>query len=1022
MPLDPDTHPSAKAVKQAIVNKYPRLITENLDSEFRSAVAIKNDVGLIANQLSAVLGTGAGVKKFVPTGMRRVGSTFTIDRGMSRNASFTADRVFDVPHNPFRSRQAIETPQNLVELYQRFRYYFQREPLVGTAIELHSEFPLSQFQLTHEDAVLQEEFNDIAEDLNLFEFQIDMAMEYYLIGECLKKGTLITLGDYSVKNIEDIKRGDKVITHLGNVKEVLELKINNTEEFYRISFNGKNVPLEVTGKHPLYLYKRDRHKCFYKNNLEGLSLIPACLPITKCSCGTYNQPQHKSECPHKVKEWQAEWVKASEASKGDYLVLPINKEEIEVEGMTLDKARFLGYYLSEGSLRFNFENESGVTISNSNDSLLEDIERCSISTYGKVRKSKPIYSEKSTKPCYNLTIDSKDICKEIFNYCGRYCGEKLISNAIMKMPIKYQEELLIGYLNGDGWVDKSTGAMQVLTTSKNLAEQIRLILLRVGVVATIRNKILKQSKSSILQLNQQYLNNAAKIGYIISIRPSDSIRWKNLTRHNVDNYKETTKRPSRCFIYDNKLFQPIIKIEKYKSKEVVYNLEVKDDHSYIAGGVAVHNCFPFGIFDDPKQPSMWKNFILLNPLNVEIANAPITDGRNSELVRLRIDDVIKNIIKNGPNHKETGALYNRIPEDIKVSVKGGDGTIKLNEVQVSHFKRKGNYFKVRGESMLYRIIHLLSYRDKMRDAQYSICDRNVTPREVWKLGETGNPASEEELQSFSDMLSSTYLDPNQAIVGHHAISVDVISGGDKLMPLRQELDGVESEMLTGLMLNKGFLDSSYGAYANMSVALDVLIARYLTFRQRIERWQREHVWAPLCRIHEIYKPTQAEIAHRIRIKDANKRPWVPKVSWDKQELKDPSQKINLMMMLRDKLGKPGFPKDLIYQSMNVNPRTIKQMLAKEAKEDTINKNNVNLGKPSGPGGGLGDLSMDQSMGGADNISVPGGSSGSGGGGPTGQTLDTSKLPEFNGAGNSQDVNKVMPPASQKITNDKSPVT
>lgn len=613
--LNPDIHPSAKAVKQAIISHDPRrLITENLDAEFRTAVQQKNDVGYIASQLTQVLGTGAGIKKFSANGMKRVGSSFTINRGMSRSANFTADRVFDVPHNPFRSRQAIETPQNLVELYQRFRFYFQREPLVGTAIELHSEFPLSQFQLTHEDPVLQEEFNDIAEDLNLFEFQIDMAMEYYLIGEC----------------------------------------------------------------------------------------------------------------------------------------------------------------------------------------------------------------------------------------------------------------------------------------------------------------------------------------------------------------------------------------------------------------------FPFGIFDDPAQPSMWKNFILLNPLNIEIANAPITDGRGSQVIKLRIDEVLKTIIKNGAKDKITGKLFDRIPEDIKHSVKKGDGTIVLNEVQVSHFKRKGNYFKVRGESMLYRIIHLLSYRDKMRDAQYSICDRNVTPREVWKLGETGNPASEDELQAFSDMLSSTYLDPNQAIVGHHAISVDVISGGDKLMPLRQELDGVESEMLTGLMLNKGFLDSSYGAYANMSVALDVLIARYLTFRQRMERWQREHVWAPLCRIHGIYKPTQAEISHRIRIKDANKRPWTPSIQWDKQELKDPSQKINLMMMLRDKLGKPGFPKDLIYQTLNYNPRSIKQMLSKEAKEETI-KGNAGVQLNKGPGAGLGDLSMDQGAMGGESLNIPGGSGGGAGGGPTGEKLpDNTNLPEFNAGGSSTQLDKTMPPSSQKIQNDKTP--
>jgi hypothetical protein len=81
-------------------------------------------------------------------------------------------------------------------------------------------------------------------------------------------------------------------------------------------------------------------------------------------------------------------------------------------------------------------------------------------------------------------------------------------------------------------------------------------------------------------------------------------------------------------------------------------------------------------------------------------------------------------------------------------------------MQVSHFKRKGNYFKVRGESMLYRIIHLLNYRDKLRDSQYATADRHTTPRELWKVGETAMPATAEELNALATMISSSFNDPN----------------------------------------------------------------------------------------------------------------------------------------------------------------------------------------------------------------------------------------------------------------------
>lgn len=583
------------AVKRAITSKSPKIITDNLETNFQQAIKNKSNPNFYASQLSAS-GTN---------GVRKHGGL------MRRSAnSFSIDRVFDAPHNPFRNRLAVETPANMVEMHQRFRYYFKYEPLVGTAIELHSEFPLSSFQLKHEDPTLQEDFNQIAEDLKLFEFQLDMAHEYWLVGEAI----------------------------------------------------------------------------------------------------------------------------------------------------------------------------------------------------------------------------------------------------------------------------------------------------------------------------------------------------------------------------------------------------------------------PFGIFDDPKQPSEWKAFVLLNPLNVDISSVPITDGRPNTIMRLQVDQSIRQVVENGPSHKQTGELYKRLPSDLIQACKG-DGFLPLNPMQASHFKRKGSYFKVRGESLLNRIVHLLNYRDKLRDAQYTIADRHITPREIYKVGTDLLPATEDELQALADMVASTYLDPNQAIIWHHALQVDVIGTADKVLPLRQELDGIEEEMLIGLMLNKGFLDSGYGAYANMSVALDVLIARYLTFRQRLEQWQKDSVWAPLCRIHNIYKPTQAELSHRIRVKNNNKRPWVPNVVWNKYELRDNTQRINLLLQLREKMGgksgKPGYPKALIYQAINENPETIKRMLEKEAKEDEIaNKSKIDLGGGKTPTDGLPDLNID-----AGGL---GGGAPAGGGGAGELNIDDAKLPEFNGAGETKDLGtSVKPPESQTIENENS---
>lgn len=433
----------------------------------------------------------------------------------------------------------------------------------------------------------------------------------------------------------------------------------------------------------------------------------------------------------------------------------------------------------------------------------------------------------------------------------------------------------------------------------------------------------------------------------------------------------------------------------------------------------VGEAWPFGIWDDNEKPQIWKHFMLLNPAQVEAQFSPMTDGRSNLQIRLHLDNLVRAIVQAGPRDKKTGALYARLPSDVIQAVKSNNGLMELNPIQASCFKRIGNPFSPRGESLLYSIMHILSYRDKLRDAMYASADRHATAREVWKLGSDQQPATDDEIVSFSQLIQDSYLDPTQAIIWNHALQYEMTGGSDKFMPVRAEIQAVEEEMLIGLMLNKGFLDSSYGAYANMSVSLDVLISRYLTFRTRLEYWMRECVFAPICRIHHLYKPTKAELDHRIRIKGGNKRPWTPDFHWSKQELRDPTQKINMLMQFRDKLGAPGYPRDMMYQLIGENADTIKKKCTIEKRElamEGINLQGQQGGGMGGPGmmggmgGGMGDMGapMPEIGGGMEGGSMDLGAPGGGPNQPGGASLDMGAGGQA--AGN-MSINNTVPPAS-----------
>ena len=358
----------------------------------------------------------------------------------------------------------------------------------------------------------------------------------------------------------------------------------------------------------------------------------------------------------------------------------------------------------------------------------------------------------------------------------------------------------------------------------------------------------------------------------------------------------------------------------------------------------VGECYPFGFFDDPNDPSCWQSFILLDPGKVELQAHSFVKGGKWYNIKLQPDETLKKIIDAGPYNPETGDLYQKMPSDIVDCVRR-DIPIQLNPVQASHFKRSTNPFQLRGTSLVLRVLPLLMYRDKLRDAQFSISERHLTPKEIYKIGTDDNPADEDEIEAFRNLLAATWTDPNLAIVWHHALQTEIHGPNEKLLNIGPELDAIEREMLTGLMLNKAFLLGEGPTYANASVALDVLISRYLVFRLKIEQWMLRHVFAPLCRIHKIYKPTAAEVSHRIRIKNKAAQPWLPEVNWSKANLRDDQMKIALYERLADK---GLIPKGEVLKLVNLNPKEMQKKLKKEQEEGFGPAEGLPSAMPGGP--------------------------------------------------------------------------
>ena len=343
----------------------------------------------------------------------------------------------------------------------------------------------------------------------------------------------------------------------------------------------------------------------------------------------------------------------------------------------------------------------------------------------------------------------------------------------------------------------------------------------------------------------------------------------------------------------------------------------------------------FSFFDSPDNPSCYTGFCLLDPNKLSIINTPFVQGHYKEEARLQISGTFETIVKNGPNNAETGMIYRHLPKDM-VTYCLKKQPMPLSPLQYSRMKRN-NYFSIRGESILERIFPLLLYKDKLRAAQIAIADRYVTPTEIFKVGETGEPADNAELEALREAIQATYFDYQKLIIWHHALQYECVGPQDKIPALWTELDNIDNEVCAGLLINKGLILGDASTFASDVVRYDILINRYMMYRQKIEGFIR-NLLAPILKIHEIYVPESKVKSMTLRMQCGKGRPLAyPTIRWDKQTLRDENTKLELMTKLVEKRL---IPESTLIRMLNIDPKTAAKKVDEEALANVERKANL----------------------------------------------------------------------------------
>ena len=387
----------------------------------------------------------------------------------------------------------------------------------------------------------------------------------------------------SSKKINDLKKGENVLTHMGEFKKVSNI--------FSRTYHGKifhiipwyfNEGIYVTPEHPFYVIKTDKN-CSWTRNL-------VCKPTKS----------HKRICYTKAYvNYKNEWKSAEQLEKGDIIVYPKIKEikdktEISIKKLlikiTPDFCRLIGYYLAEGYT--NNRDAFCFTFNNNEREYIEDVKQLVLSIFGiKAKEGKTkgdiIFYSKSIYPIFQELFYEK----KPFN-----ASNKIIPSWMLTLPFKKQKELLRGWWRGD----------KGYTTSRSLANQMKSICLRMNIIPSIR---------------------------------IDSIeKYQKRGNHFIG------KRDIKHGWFDNDyIYIPIRQIVTSNYKGIVYNLEVKDHNSYVAEAATVHNCWTpwFSLFGSNSGFNSVKDCFhdqtkYINAIETGLSSDPSMNWRLSQLDKINL--------------------------------------------------------------------------------------------------------------------------------------------------------------------------------------------------------------------------------------------------------------------------------------------------------------------------------------------------------------------------------------------------
>jgi intein/homing endonuclease len=836
-------------------------------------------------------------------------------------------------YHPVLSKDFLELPMTRAEKHTWYRLFYKADPLIGRAIDIHTDIPLSKLiymEPKGQDQKLNKYvlhfFEEMAEDINLFRNLLSISHEFWLFGNCFayleynegtKKWNRIVILNPDFVEVKGIPYSDKVriemmpdpgfggmLASSGEKSEYTDdLKEGVPQEVLDAIEQGKNLVFETDPEEGSYVYHLARKRSPYAD--EGSSIIERChLP------------------------GQAVYVKRDDA------MATVNIEDLDPNTDLILSGAGNFQSFQAGSRYVENEPICGISVWK-----LPETSWCTADHDHEVLRNgelvrveaRDIADGDYIKVAQRKLTESLDRVDLAEYYDNKNFKSVRFGNRVIETKVidRTEKDILVQYHRCR---QEILSYEPVFNYGKSLAHR--------KFFPDLDSKVSRSTHvktNSPIKRSRRYLNLDGNLGYLIGYYLGDG--WTASSEHKSLSICYSTKVPT-AVRSARKLKEILLRKYRFSYSEVttdnsMVHIVVHKRHDLFSRWVSNNfgnNCddkhLPEWIFDAPKDfiYGVLRGFLDSDGDITKKKNRPTISVRFWNTNRIVIDNIFllctslgipvsvnvsypKNVRQpQGTIQEKCKSLYNvSFSDRVHIRRFFRHGFISKNRIlkqEPSKRWNSGRRHLVHNEELYYKVkvvesgnysglvysfsvnddksffinnirtfncLRSILFRDKLRQAQTQIATRNMTPKRVI-VAELADETTLEQLRQQVDM---ALADPDFTILVNYPIEWQEIGARERLLDIQGEMEYTENLILIGLGLPRALLTGE-GTYTGERVSLEVMNTVYSLYREELKLFIENGVFKPIAKRNNFWGVD--EFGHKILL--------YPRVRFSRLSLRD----------------------------------------------------------------------------------------------------------------------------------------